>query len=292
VSRFFINVADEPAWQTVWHRFERSDAEFSAALQKMEKQFLERDFSKGGEILHVLGLRLFLADNDLLRISRAGVIAQGKQYIDDVYAAKKLEIGPSDDDRELRFQGWGGLGICEHDTADYKVVFEYLTSTMRRSVDDTYPEKAKKRLSDMTSDVDGFYRQVSLSHADASGYVRAPVLAQLPPNDFVNAFLALHPSAQRPVMMALKGRYEYGRLDQALKEERPWIIAVHAALSRRLPELSAISGRRLAMLLEWYTEIFNPKAVSVDGASEIGAISVTRSGEPKDTARSLGLRLA
>jgi hypothetical protein len=34
---------------------------------------------------------------------------------------------------------------------------------------------------------DSFYRQVSLSHADASQYVRAPILAKLAVDEFVNA---------------------------------------------------------------------------------------------------------
>ena len=64
-SRFFIKVADEKSWRTVWLWSERSDAEFAAALAKMEEQFKNRVFTKGGEILHVLGLRLFLADQGL-----------------------------------------------------------------------------------------------------------------------------------------------------------------------------------------------------------------------------------
>ena len=71
----------------------------------------------------------------------------------------------------------------------------------------------------MSSNVDYFYRQISLSHADASDYVRAPVLAKMPVEEFVDALFALHPSAQRLALMALKGRYEYGRLEQALKRE-------------------------------------------------------------------------
>jgi hypothetical protein len=167
--------------------------------------------------------------------------------------------GSPGDSSELRFQGWGGLGICEHDAADYKELYEYLTGMMQRVVMDSYPDKAKQLLSDMSSDVDHFYRQVSLSHADASDYVRAPVLAKMPVADFVNAFFALHPSAQRLAMAALKGRYEYGRLDQTLKDEKSWIVAVHAAIQGRLPQLSAISKRRLGMQLEWYANAIKPE---------------------------------
>jgi DNA polymerase III delta prime subunit len=175
-SRFFITVADEEPWRTVWHWFERSDAEFAAASAKMEEQFKSRAFTKNGEILHVFGLRLFLADQGLLQLSKADVVAQGKQYIDDVFAAKKLEVPSSGDVTEIRFQGWGGFGICEHDTDEYKILFDHLISAIQRSLENAYPQKANELLLAMQSDVDSFYRQASLSHADTTHYVLAPCL--------------------------------------------------------------------------------------------------------------------
>ncbi|WP_316168417.1 MULTISPECIES: P-loop NTPase fold protein [unclassified Bradyrhizobium] len=261
-SRFFVSVADEPAWRTVWHWYERSDTEFDAASAKMETQFKQRAFTVDGEILHVCGLRLFLADQGILKLSKAEIVAECKQYINDLYEAGKLRTPATDEASEIRFQGWGGLGICEYNTAEYKELFEHLMATIQRAIVDTYPDKAKQLLSEMTSDVDAFYRRVSLSHADASRYVRAPVLSKMPVDGFVQAFVALHPTAQRVVMVALKGRYEYGRLDQTLKEERPWITAVHDALVKRLPGLSTISQRRLRMHLEWYDQIIKPEPES------------------------------
>jgi hypothetical protein len=199
-----------------------------------------------------------VAGQGILKQTRADVVADGIKYIDDLYAAKKLQGSSADDSSELRFQGWGGLGICEHDKADYKELYQHLIGTIQRSVEDSYPDNAKQLLSDMSADVDRFYRQVSLSHAEAGDYVRAPVLAKMPVDEFVNALFALHPSAQRLAIAALKGRYEHGRLDQTLKEERPWIIAVHAAIQKRLPQLSAISKRRFGMLFEWYDQRFKP----------------------------------
>ena len=38
-----------------------------------------------------------------------------------------------------------GVGlVCEHDTADYKELYEYLTAMMQRVVLDGYPDKAKQ----------------------------------------------------------------------------------------------------------------------------------------------------
>lgn len=74
-SRFFITVADEQPWRTVWHWYERTDTEFQTALLEMERQFKQREFVVDGEILHVLGLRLFLADQGVLKLSRAEAFA-------------------------------------------------------------------------------------------------------------------------------------------------------------------------------------------------------------------------
>ncbi|WP_316228649.1 P-loop NTPase fold protein [Bradyrhizobium sp. SZCCHNR1045] len=272
-SRFFITVANEPSWQTIWNWFDRSDAEFHAALAKMDKQFGERAFTRTGEILHVLGLRLFLSDREVLPFSRAEVVSEGKAYIDDLYAAKRLELPPAGDFSEVRFQGWGGLGIYEHETPEYKKLFEYLSTTMQRSVEDTYPAKAIQLLAEMRSDVDSFYRKLSLSHADTSQYVRVPVLSKMPIADFVNAFLDLHPSAQRIAMMALKGRYQYGRLEQELKEEKPWIASVHDVLMKRLPELSTISQHRLQQHLEWYRQSVQPQEPSEAADEQTDVVS-------------------
>lgn len=261
-SRFFIKVADEQPWRTVWHWFERSDAEFTAALAKMEEQFNSRSFSKIGEILHVLGLRLFLADQQLLQLSKADAVAEGKQYIDDVCTKKELEVPFSGQTGEIRYGGFDGLQISEQGTEEYRVLFEHLMSAVERSIKDTYPKKANDLLSTMRSDVDSFYRQISLSHADATNYVHAPVLANLPVDDFVNAFLGLHPSEQRLAMAALKSRYDFDRLDQSLKEEKPWITSVYDAFQKRVPDLSPIARYRLQKQLGWYLNAFRQKADS------------------------------
>jgi hypothetical protein len=86
-SRFFVVVADEDPWRTVWHWLERTDAEIEVSIAKMEEQFDLRVFTQEGEILHVFGLRLFLSDRGIPPFSRAELVTQGKQYVDDLCTA-------------------------------------------------------------------------------------------------------------------------------------------------------------------------------------------------------------
>jgi len=43
-SRYFLTVEQEPAWRTVWHWFERQDADFEKAVVKIEKQLSDFEF--------------------------------------------------------------------------------------------------------------------------------------------------------------------------------------------------------------------------------------------------------
>jgi hypothetical protein len=77
----------------------------------------------------------------------------------------------------------------------------------------------------------------------------------LPIDDFVNAYFDLHPSEQRLAMAALKGRYQFDRLNQSLKEEKPWIMSLYDALQKRSLGLTPIARHRLEKQLEWYQQV-------------------------------------
>jgi DNA polymerase III delta prime subunit len=182
-SRFFVKVADEAPWRTVWLWMERTEKEFDAAFKKMEAQFSTREFTVQGEILHVLGLRLTLSDMGVLNVSRAQLVLDGKKYIDDVYKRKTLELPPPGDFDEIRFNGFGGLGI-HHETPEYKELFAYLRSATQRAIEDTYPKKAINLLKEMGADVHLFYRYLCLTNDSDNIYYRTPILASLDPDAF------------------------------------------------------------------------------------------------------------
>src|SRR5262249_3916448 len=69
-SSYFVDRGTEPSWRTVWHWLVRTEEEFNNASNEMERQFAAREFLEPGVILHVFGLRLFLADTGILQKPR------------------------------------------------------------------------------------------------------------------------------------------------------------------------------------------------------------------------------
>ena len=244
-SRYFVSAAEEPAWRTVWHWFERTDEEFADAFATMERQFAAREFTTPGEILHVFGLRLFLSRIGLLVRAAQDIVADGKQYVDDLYAAKRLKPLPKPDASDVRVNGHGGLGIFENQTAEYQAMFAYLQDKRRQATEDGLPQRGSKLLEEMASDPKLFFRRLCLTDSEDNWYAKVPILSHIDPGRFVAVLLKQHPAHQRVIMSAFHSRYEHGGLQGDLAAERTWLTAVRDKLINRSFAMPAIGRFRL-----------------------------------------------
>jgi hypothetical protein len=214
----------------------------------MERSFGAREYRVAGEILHVLALRVWLARNDILKISLADAVAQGRQYIDDLYAAGQLEGTPPAHGDDLRFGSSQGLGFFDRETPEFGELYAYFRARQDQALLDTLPSVGNELLETLRSSPEDFVARVTSSE---HGLARVPVLAALKVADFANAFLPLHPSQHRNVLIGLKERYAHARLANELAEERPWLLALRSDLLVEAGKLSPIGKHRLQEQIRW-----------------------------------------
>src|SRR5262249_45341061 len=140
-SSYFVDRGTEPSWRTVWHWLVRTEEEFNNASNEMERQFAAREFLEPGVILHVFGLRLFLADTGILQKPRTEVVSEGKQYVDDLYANGRLEALPiRGPDEVLVVGGYANLVVQEVNSTEFHELSAYLEEKRKKARDDKYPE--------------------------------------------------------------------------------------------------------------------------------------------------------
>ena len=120
-SHYYISRENEAPWRTVWYGPLRSDQEFEKALSLLEDQIRCFEITDPGQVLHVIGLRLWLADVGLIDSSREEVAEQGKMYIDDLFAAEKLVPSPIKDWEERWHGGYEGLQFREAETSEFQL---------------------------------------------------------------------------------------------------------------------------------------------------------------------------
>ncbi len=236
-----------PAWKLAWHAWEITDDEFEAAVSEVEQQFQNREFTSLAELFHVFGLRLFFSDVGVIDKSRDDVVRECKAYLDDLYKSGRFPDPLSQ--REDRLTASEGLGYAEASTPEFKAIANYVDERSASLLKESLPARGLELLRIMERDVQDFFRHLCVNNVTASPFFDIPVLAHVPPDQFVERLLALKPAAQRSVFAMFRGRYERGQLDDVLKEERPWLVEVKRELQNRMKSMQPMSHYRMQNLL-------------------------------------------
>jgi hypothetical protein len=151
---------------------------------------------------------------------------------------------------DFAFDGYGGLGIHQANTPEYRELHDYLDEKRRAADVDRRPKIAEELLANMAVDPSLFLRRIGRTNNDENEFYGVPVLASLDPQRFIDELLGLHPRQQRIAMLALKSRYEHGRIDGDLAAERDWATNVRNLLLTASGSMKPVSKHRLQGLVK------------------------------------------
>ena len=247
-SRFFITPEVSPAWQIVINFDSLDDDTVNEARRKMDLQFDNREVTETGEILHIFGLRLMLASNSISGESLIEATISCKQYVSDLVAAGRLPPrGPEwrwTDPFEHGYEGhayWVPKGAEKN----FEEIWSHLINAHERALQNSYPDLGAKLLQKLVSDGQAVFDFIAPSSTNPPSYGSIPFLAAVNPQEFADAWLKLRHDHWRKVEYALRDRFENGRLDRELTEEREWAEALGKELLKRASDAGGLAGLRI-----------------------------------------------
>ena len=253
-SPFFASERAEPSWQTVWYFYERTDELFEAALADLEAKFGRQEYTRYGEILHVFGLRLWLASEHLISPPRKEVYQQCKTYVDALKASGRLVPISHRFDARDRHEEFGGLGLHESDCDDFQELARHLNEQSVNVFIESLPAQAENLLKLLSSSLDQFASQISNPYVEEGGsFYNAPILASMDPAAFIDALDNLAPYRQKRVLLSLSARYAHGRLSRDLPSEVAWLRSVKTLLEDPIGQ-SVFTQKRRTKFVEWFID--------------------------------------
>lgn len=157
-SRVSTGSHEEAAWVTVWHGPLRDPCVFEAAFEKLEQELAGKTIANPGVLAHVVGLKLWLAREELSSQSVEHVVRQFEAYIDALDGADAL--APWADTRTALFCEGGvyGFAVYERDTDAFRGLMARLDAAL---------ESARLRRDRSRALVLQGLRMPALRHADA-----------------------------------------------------------------------------------------------------------------------------
>lgn len=250
LSSFFVG-DEEPPWRTLWYAFYRTEEAAAAALEIFEQEFRDRTFTDPGIVLHAFGLKLQFANLGLGAGDRATAYKECHAYLDDLEKAGNLmPLKPGA--LYSYYSGYQGLGFMERESLDFQELLNAFIERQHKVYRDQMPLSADILLAEMETDPDLFWRRINYNNIGDQLYADVPVFAFCEPITFVDKLLALHPAHQNTIIMAIASRYEHGRLNDTLSDEKPWLQAVCRILAERAEVAPPFTKARIRSELKHY----------------------------------------
>lgn len=251
-SSWFISET-EPSWRTVWRSAERADDDVEAAAKIMQSEFAARKYEVSGEVLHLFGQMLFLADLGVSSRDRAQTVADCKAYVDDLRDQRRLEPPREAYMDDIRHGSFGGLGFAQNDTAEFRELWSYLAAMRAEALVDGYEDEAAVLIEMMKADPSAFVAAITRNHDGSGKFANRPVLAAADSAAFVDALIGLSAEGYREVLLGLSSRYDMARLadGRELAQERPWAEDLERRILERASAMGAFARDRLSKNLSW-----------------------------------------
>lgn len=251
-SSWFI-ANSEPSWRTLWSSTERREADVEAAAAVMQNEFAARKYDLTGEVLHLFGQMLFLADLGVSGLDREQTVTACKLYVDDLRLQERLESPRDAYIDDIRHGSYGGLGFSQKDTSEFQELWDYVAQQRADAEVESFPADASALIDLMKTDPGEFVRRVTYSSAGSGAFANRPVFAKSDPAAFADALIALEPVAVREVLLGLTSRYGMARLadGRELAAEREWTERLNMVLMTKAETMSAFMRDRISKNLEW-----------------------------------------
>jgi hypothetical protein len=218
-SKYFQD-ENTPSWSKLWHFLELEDEEFDELLKDVILKYNGKQFSKLGEIKHIIGIFIKLSELGLYDKDRKDILQDAKDYIDSLDNVEEACSDYSNFSFPRNHEVYAGLGFYSLDTVELKEFFQYIDITIEKLLVKNMPNISQQLLDVMQEDVWKFYRMVCLSESEEQIYYDTPIFTYLCPDTFVKTFLFIKSSNKRVVSYAFSKRYKFNEINQKLLDEK------------------------------------------------------------------------
>jgi hypothetical protein len=247
-TSYFTPQKELPDWIVVYNFQGYTDQVVLDALDRIEKGFAQRSYTIPGEMLHIFALRLLMSGKGVLSLSQLEVVAECKTYIDDLHSQGLLRsssMQPSmfTDDVRNGYQQYG-YWVQDEDAAHFNELRSYLAIAREQVLAETLPAEAGTILQAVETSGTKFFELINYTAAGEPKYGEVPVLANIPADKFVAAWLSSPVPNWYWIKSALDERMK--RSSPATDAEKVWLGKVIDLLEKAAENGSRLGAFRIA----------------------------------------------
>jgi len=244
-SAYFVNEG-QADWVRLWNAYSLDDDELITVIDTITERLHKNDFSKIGELFHVISSLLMLADEEIIEQSKEAILQLGIDNLEAMQISGALRQEYKDANRFMFDTGYAGMGF--HDVkGDYSSRFkDAITRLGKSALEKGYPAEATELIDTMSTDTHKFFSSLVHTNHTISPYAQVPILQHIPVDKFILSLTGLTGEQKRLVTATIEGRYESEYFCEKLLAEKEWLSQLADALA---VEMGNRKGKMSGVLL-------------------------------------------
>ncbi|VEI68115.1 KAP family P-loop domain [Serratia quinivorans] len=247
----YIRTSEAPRWLVLWNARHITQEKLDETLLLIKEDINSRSIKEVGIILHLVGIYLWLSDENIVENTKQEIVDAACNYIDYMAEEGLLTKDSLEDDQYRETESWGGHGFFEKDTEEFKTVSDYIVEKTDNALISEYPIRAEKLVNLMKTDAHQFFRTVIFNNNSDNKYYDLPIFSYITPKSFVDAIMDTPVNMRKYIGWTFSSRYKapFGR---QLFDEVVFLQEVIAILQKiRQSNQGKLLGFQLGELIDY-----------------------------------------
>ncbi|PML18340.1 P-loop NTPase fold protein [Vibrio breoganii] len=246
-SRYFEKTS-APEWKKLLHVFDLEQGEFDSLKMSVWQQFEKHEIVDFGGVKHVVGMYLYLAQNELIDKSEADVLVEAKGIVTSAIGGDKLVIAddlrPDDDCGSS-----DGFVYFNSESREFQEFSNFFSEKIYKYQEQKRISQAPNLMELIQTDLQKFHELLCATDLPES-YAYKPILHGIPTNEFIAVIEQLSNVDKKAVFKTLSNRYRNQR-SQAMKLEIEWVKEVFAKIEDAHKDSKTLDSLVMMKVVEW-----------------------------------------
>lgn len=243
-----------PTWVKLWHYSDLTDDEFPAIFKEVHTEFNEHKIDNVFIILHIYGIFISLADNNIVNIDY--------QKIRNTAQSNITRLGKTDNMMSLSTHhesfedtSWNGLGFQKKDTKQFQDILSFTKNTLREIYEENKKLYSNRLLDALQNGDTSALSNLYFSNNGGSLYYNTSILNKIPPLQFISDIEKLNPHYFKTLTHAISRRYSIKGFEKNLLPELEWLNIISGLLTESIEKhQTTILAMRIRRLKETIKE--------------------------------------
>jgi len=245
----YLQKQSAPEWKKLLHIFDLEQSEFEQLKVTVWESFENFEIKEFGEIKHVVGIYLYLADVNLFDKTPDEVVTKAKTIVKQGLSKDKFNISDSLNP-EHDYGSYEGFAYFNNETKEFHEFNEHFCTEI-------YAYQAKQRESEipsllalMSNNVEEFTTLLCDQSGESKSFAYKSVLDSIPVDKFIKEIESLSNANKKQVGQALRMRYR-NQGGTSMKAELEWINSVINKIESKHKGNKTLDGLVMFKFAEW-----------------------------------------